>query len=496
MSSMLRVLKKIALGGCLLAAPFLAAGQNAFSPGGPDYLIAGALPGDQTVPHAVINTSGGFLVWQDNAVTTAGLRIRAARLNGSLQMTGSPFVVSTGTRPGNRENPQAALLKAGGAVVVWQDGPVGFQDVYARFLAADGSFATAEIRVNTYTNEFQVQPSVATLKDGTVVVVWGSYGQDGSLQGIYGQRFTAAGAKLGEEFRLNQFVTNNQRTPAVAALADGGFVAVWISELQRASSSVDVLARVFDASAVGVGNEFAVNPSKSNICANPAVAGAPNGGFAVAWGQNDNVVRAVESANGIPAASRSQKGWDVFARLHNAAGTALGEPVRLNTHLYGDQYAPKISAFGNEFLAVWTSLGQDRSWEGVFGQFLRADGTLAGVEFQVNTTAVSRQVNPTITSDGSNRFLAGWSSFQVGTSFDLFARIYDLIRVEMVPTAGGLVLKWNTQPGWSYQVQVSSDGKTWQNQGGQRLAGGLADSLNVGAAGGMAYYRVIRVVTN
>src|SRR6267378_508916 len=80
-SPLLDVARRLAMLGGLLAIPLLARGQNAFSPGGNDYVIASALAGDQTAPQAAVNASGGFLVWQDNAVNTNGLRIRAQGLN-------------------------------------------------------------------------------------------------------------------------------------------------------------------------------------------------------------------------------------------------------------------------------------------------------------------------------------------------------------------------------------------------------------------------------
>ena len=39
-----------------------------------------------------------------------------------------------------------------------------------------------------------------------------------------------------------------------------------------------------------------------------------------------------------------------------------------------------------DYLIVWTSLGQDGSREGVFGQFVHGSGTPVGGEFRVNTT--------------------------------------------------------------------------------------------------------------
>ena len=46
--------------------------------------------------------------------------------------------------------------------------------------------------------------------------------------------FTPAGKKVGAaNFLINQFTAYNQRTPAVAALKNGGFVVAWVSEQER-----------------------------------------------------------------------------------------------------------------------------------------------------------------------------------------------------------------------------------------------------------------------
>jgi len=46
-----------------------------------------------------------------------------------------------------------------------------------------------EFRVNTYTTGSQFLPSVASDPTGNFVVVWQSANQDGSMQGIFGQRY-------------------------------------------------------------------------------------------------------------------------------------------------------------------------------------------------------------------------------------------------------------------------------------------------------------------
>jgi hypothetical protein len=173
----------------------------------------------------------------------------------------------------------------------------------------------------------------------------------------------------------------------------------------------------------------------------------------------------------------------------------VGGTIRLNTVSYGDQFGPRLGAFGKNYLASWISLGQDGAREGVFGQFLSGSGVLDGVEFRVNTATASRQIHPSIASDGANRFLVLWTAFQAGTSFDVFARSYDLIRTTMTSEAGGVRLGWNTQPGCVYQVQSSASmqSNSWSNVGGERPADALSDSVLLNPNPDAGYYRVIRV---
>ena len=90
----------------------------------------------------------------------------------------------------------------------------------------------------------------------------------------------------------------------------------------------------------------------------------------------------------------------------------------------GVDIAPRLSVLGTHVLAVWTSMGQDGSWEGVFGQEFSSSGDFEGSEFQVNTTTISRQIQPTVASDGASRFLSVWSSFGGVGDFDLLAQVY------------------------------------------------------------------------
>jgi hypothetical protein len=414
------------------------------------FALTGPLVGDQTNPQLSIRPGGGYVVWQDNITDGDGLGISARRLDSSLSGSLGVFRVNVqGTN--DQEKPNVATLNNGGAVFVWQGGKQGFQNIYARFMTSSNTWATGDVLVNALTNTHHIDPAVTCLANGNVAVVWSSFGQDGSMQGVYEQIFSPTGQKIGGEMPVNQTTPYNQRTPVLAGLNDGRFVVVWVSEQQRFQNSVDVYARFFTASGASAGNEFLINTS-TNICANPSVAASSDGSFAVAWGQKDLIVLS--------------NSWDIFSRKVSSAG--VGGPVfRVNTHTFGDQIAPKISWAGTDYLVVWTSLGQDGSREGVFGQFLNGTGIPVGAELLVNTTTASQQIHPAVASDGVSRFLVGWTSFGGGVnSFDMYAQRYSTATQPLTPLAvpfvtvlssNSLALSWQPLSGFSvanYQIYV------------------------------------------
>ena len=420
MPALFSQITRLLAGLVLLLAGASATGQTSFPPLAGEAPLTGALAGDQVFPHVALGTNGGYVVWQDNVTDGDGWGVSAVRLDNNLSGSQAPFRVNQ-IGAGNQENPRVALLPDGGAVFVWQGGLPGGQKIFARFLASDGTFATPDLRVNTYTHSEQINPNVAVLSDGTVVVVWASAGQDGSLQGVYGQRLSAVGAKLGAEFVVNQTTLLNQRTPNVAALSGGGFVVTWISEVARGldanlvdSYALNAMARLYSPVGVAAGNEFKLN-SSANACANPALSALPTGGFTAVWSQRDG--------------ADFDRGWDIYTRSFSADGTPGAAEVCVNTFVRGDQYLPRISNVGVDRMIVWTSLAQDGSREGVYGRLLDAAGQPSGPEFRVNTTTAGQQMHPAIGADGGSRFLVVWTSYAGDSRFDLFAQRYAISEV-------------------------------------------------------------------
>ncbi len=161
---------------------------------------------------------------------------------------------------------------------------------------ADGSFhadviAGGEFQVNTYTTDFQGTPSITGLSDGGFVVSWTSLGQDGSLAGVYAQRYDANGMALGSEFRVNTTTFDIQSNPSITALSGGGFVVSWISFGQDGSDS-GIYAQRYDASGNAAGGEFQVNTTTPDVQFIPSIAALSGGGFVVAGNQGGRMAAA------------------------------------------------------------------------------------------------------------------------------------------------------------------------------------------------------------
>jgi hypothetical protein len=251
-----------------------------------------------------------------------------------------------------------------------------------------------EFTVNTYTTNGQRQPSIAVAADGSFVIAWSSSYQEGGPgvgAGIYAQRYDAAGAPRGTEFRVNVEPTFSQETPAMACDRDGAFVAAWWDRGLAGPPNVPgrgIQARRFDASGSPLGGDFLVTATR----AQPRVAMAANGRFVVAW----YVV-----AGG---------GSDVAAQPFDADGTPAGPAIVVNTYTVGDQLLPDVAsdAAGN-FVVVWEDrYPRDGSFAGVFARRFDSSGHPVAAEFQVNTYTPGNQAAPTIAMAPAGEFVVAW----------------------------------------------------------------------------------------
>lgn len=410
MLSDLRSLKTCAAVCCVIA---LTAGAEAavINKEGIEHRILLSLPGAQMNPQLSFNSNGGYLITQDNTVDGTGLGIRVRKYYADFSGARGTMLANT-TIKGDQRDGKVALLGNGGAVITWLTPHATGAKVAVRFLGPTGVFAGPETFVSSETAWAHYDPAVAVLKDDSVVIAWTSMDQDGHMQGIYAQRFSNTGLKLGNEIKVAQTSLFNQRSAAVSGLSNGNFVVTWVSEHQRSPNSFDVYGRIFTSVGAPVGGEFRITTS-DNVCANPVIGSLQDNGFVVAWSER--------KFNPGP------DGWDIRVRTFDLSGQPQLHEQTVNQKIRGDQYVPGLATLNGKIFLIWTSMGQDGFDEGVFGRVMDYAGVFETAEFQINTTTLSKQVQPTITSDGIDTFVVAWSSFTgMAASYDLFAQRYTL----------------------------------------------------------------------
>jgi hypothetical protein len=324
-------------------------------------------------------------------------------------VTGSgEFQVNTYTQS-SQNDPFITSLNNGGFVAAWesygQDNPDGLPGVYAQMYDGNGALLGAEFQVNTYTDNFQWVPYIATLNNNGFVVAWNSDGQDGDSYGIYAQMYNADGTKQGGEFQVNTYTAGVQYDLSIAALANGGFVVTWTS-----SGQDGIYAQMYDSDGSTNGNEFNV---ASLLDSNSYIAALSDGGFVVAWNSDFQ--------------DGSERG--IFAQMYNAIGSTNGAEFQINTYTTGAQYQVEITTLTDGgFVATWTSDNQDSDGSaGIYAQIYDTNGSTQGNEFQVNTYTTQSQKYPSISALDDGGFVIAWASYlgQDGDAEGIFAQRYD-----------------------------------------------------------------------
>ena len=387
-----------------------------WQPWGPEFRVNTYTTGAQSRQSAAFNSSSNFIVvWASQGQDGSSYGVFGQRYVWPGSAVGAEFRVNTNTTGGQTEPAVAGNLSPGDFLVVWssagEDG--SGLGVFGQRYTVAGTPAGPEFVVNTYTTSNQMSPDVAALFSGGFVVVWASDQQDGSGLGVFAQRYAGSGAALGPEFRVNSFTTGDQgRYLSVASgSAGGGFVVVWTSQ---DGSDDGIFAQRYDAAGVPLGSEFRVNTYTTARQSHPAVDADGVGGFVVVWdsqdqdGFGDGVFAQRYSSSGVPLGpefpvnevnSFSQDlpgvavapmgvfvvAWQsdlqdgsslgVFGRRHNTTGTPIGLEFRANTFAVGAQADPTVATSlsaapptSEVFIIAWSSDGQDGSATGVYGQ--------------------------------------------------------------------------------------------------------------------------------
>jgi hypothetical protein len=257
----------------VFARRYTAAGQ----PAGDAFRVNNYITGHQNSPRVATDGQGGFLVvWIDEGQDGDGRGVYG-RYFACCGAATPEFRVNDITT-GNQYTPDVASDAFGRFLVVWITRHAGNQLMARRFTSPGG--LRPAFQVNAYTTATQGAPVAAADLDGSrFVVAWSA--SDGSNFGIFARTFTALGAPLGDEVRVNTYTTGVQNRPAVAATADG-FVVTWHS-LGQDGDERGIFAQRYDQASEVVGGEFRVNSYTTRAQSYPTVSARSGDDFVIAW---------------------------------------------------------------------------------------------------------------------------------------------------------------------------------------------------------------------
>ena len=320
---------------------------------GGSFRVNTTIAGVQHEAAVAMDNAGNFVVvWSSNGTDGSGWGVYGQRYNAAGVALGAEFRVNV-TTAGNQYQPSVAMDADGDFVVTWtsENTDGAGLGISARRYNAAGAAVGGVISVNAYTPGNQVLSRVAMDDAGAFTVVWQSDYVPTSSIGIFGQRFTAAGATIGTWFVVNTTTGGFQLAPAIGMNGSGAFVVAWTSDSQDGSGR-GIFAQRYTAGGAKTGGEFLANTTTAGDQQYPSVGVDPAGAFVIAW-----------ESNGTDGS-----GFGVYAQEYTSAGASAGPEFRVSTTTAGSQQAPAGAMVGNgDYTIVWSGAGAGDA-DGVFRQ--------------------------------------------------------------------------------------------------------------------------------
>lgn len=228
-----------------------------------DFRVNDSTTGDQDGPSVAMNANGNFVIsWTNFADSSGKPAVYVKRFTSTGQPLGPQVRISSSTY-GPQYNMGVGIDANGGFAATWYHWAWGTNvlDTWSRRYNAAGLPVTGQTRANSYTPDVQVGSDIAMADDGSYVVVWESYGQDGDQWGVFGQRFNALGGRVGTEFQVNTLTAGSQQLAKVAMTGSGKFVVVFLNDnrINDPAMILTIFAREYGADGQALAVEFPVS---------------------------------------------------------------------------------------------------------------------------------------------------------------------------------------------------------------------------------------------
>ncbi|MDP6947128.1 MAG: hypothetical protein QF464_23460, partial [Myxococcota bacterium] len=261
--------------------------------------------GDQFTPGVAVLAEDEWVV----AFADSEHRVWTRRFDrDGLDVVGRLERTVSDTTEGDQEGATGVEGPDGEALVAWSSPFNGTSDkeIVARRINDEGKATTGDVQLNEKISGDQTSPALAATPDGWFAV-WQSGASDDALDEIVGRMVDAQGSPVGDEFTIPSQTAGDQRHPSVAVGDDTGLV-VWDSDAVTPGSQWHIASRLMDLNGQPLDEEVTLSTGERAFF--PVVAALPDGGgYVVAW------------------ETKEQSTWDVVVRRLDAQGQPLGDAV-------------------------------------------------------------------------------------------------------------------------------------------------------------------------
>lgn len=343
--------------------------------------------------------------------------IRPRKVSAELRFNAGAESEILAINPGDRIGQAVTGLSNGNFVATWIE-------------VIDLNFAAARLKAQLYNplgfkigNEFQVNTTVNIADDGLVdsevydvaalagggfVAVWSRTVGNGD---IVFQRFSSTGAKLGGETSVaGAGDTDRESNPSVTALTNGQFVITWADSpgpgISRPENST-IYGTVYNAngtvsaSTLGLANSFTT--TVGGLPQEPEVTPIPGGGFKVTF------------ATGSDTGDIRSHTWQFVSAGGDPFWFETSAEVVNQQALTGEQRAPSIATLSNGGTAVAYLEERNASDTDVVLRVYDDTSMVVNTLTLANTTSLEGPASVVAGKDGT--FLVTWGTFvQTGVS--------------------------------------------------------------------------------
>lgn len=289
--------------------------------------------------------------------------------------------------------PAVTALSGGGYVIVWEDSSAG--RIFAQRFSAAGAKVGNELQLDSTQGGSALWVSVAaTANDGFVIAFQaGSFNQ----AEIFARRYDSANNPVGGLFAANTTSPNEQFNPHVTALDNGSLLFTWDTRVTLGNDVVnqEVRGRIYDAGGQPLGNDFAIAPvTATDLHGLSAITTLPGGGFVVTWQR----------------AANSSGNFEIVGQRFTSNGSTVGAQLQANTQTANNQYGNDVARLSDGgFVVSWVDPGNGNVGGRIVARHYDASGNAIGGEIVIDSKASGSYGRTTVTATANGTYVVSWT---------------------------------------------------------------------------------------